>query len=210
MRGAILALAGAASIALVAAGGLHAQQPAAERLRPVAAFDSITDEAARSVALFEEAGKVIQHPRCVNCHPATDRPLQGIAMQPHQPPVSRGADDLGMIGMRCTTCHGPENVALLGQADDIRSIPGHPEWHVAPIEMAWEGESLGEICEQIKDTERNGGKDLAALVAHMAEDSLVGWGWNPGAGREPVPGTQQEFGELFKAWAETGAECPPA
>ena len=49
------------------------------------AFDTITDQAARSVALFEEAGKVIQHPRCVNCHPAGDRPLQGDDSHPHVP-----------------------------------------------------------------------------------------------------------------------------
>ena len=31
----------------------------------------------RSVALFAELGKVLTHPRCVNCHPAGDRPRQG-------------------------------------------------------------------------------------------------------------------------------------
>ena len=46
--------------------------------------------------------------------------------------------------------------------------------------MAWVGKSLGEICEQIKDPERNGGKSMEELVHHMAEDSLVGWGWHPG------------------------------
>ena len=52
------------------------------------------------------------------------------------------------------------------------------------------------------------GKTLAELVDHMANDDLVGWGWNPGEGREPVPGTQEQFGELYKAWAATGAHCP--
>jgi hypothetical protein len=28
------------------------------------------DQASRSIALFREAGKVLQHPRCLNCHPA--------------------------------------------------------------------------------------------------------------------------------------------
>jgi hypothetical protein len=88
-------------------------------------------------------------------------------------------------------------------------VPGHPMWHLAPIEMAWQGKTLGEICEQIKDTARNGNKDMAALVHHMAEDSLVGWGWSPGGGRAPVAGTQRQFGDLIKAWAEAGAPCPP-
>ncbi len=172
-------------------------------LKPVSAFDSIDDKAKRSVALFAEAGKVITHARCVNCHPATERPLQGDTMKPHEPLVVRGADGFGAAGMRCTTCHGAENV-------DHAQVPGHPLWHLAPAEMAWEGKTLGEICVQIKDEKRNGGKSLDELVEHMAEDSLVGWGWQPGAGREPAPGSQESFGALIKAWAETGAVCPAA
>jgi hypothetical protein len=170
-------------------------------LKPASAFASISDQKARSVALFEEAGKVIQHPRCVNCHPAGDRPTQTDSSHPHQPLVVRGEDGLGAIGMRCTTCHGPANF-------DPGHIPGHPQWHVAPIEMAWQGKSLAYICQQIKDPKRNGGKSMEQLIEHMSSDSLVGWGWNPGVGREPAPGTQAEFGELIKAWAESGAACP--
>jgi hypothetical protein len=90
----------------------------------------------------------------------------------------------------------------------LKSIPGNPAWHLAPIEMAWVGKSLGEICQQLKDPARNGGRDLSKIVEHMSHDSLVGWGWNPGEGREPAPGTQAEFGELIKAWVDTGAACP--
>lgn len=199
----------AAVAALFAASGLsEAQDQPAAALRPAAEFGSIQDQTQRSLALFEEAGKVIQHPRCVNCHPAGDSPLQGMAMKVHQPPVSRGEGGMGMPGMMCGTCHGPDNAKVVGQAATLESIPGHPEWHLAPIEMAWAGKSLGEICEQIKDPERNGGKSMAELVDHMAADSLVGWGWNPGDGREPAPGTQKEFGELIQAWVDSGAACP--
>ena len=182
--------------------------PKAQDLKPAAGFMEITDEKKRSVALFEEAGKVILHPRCVNCHPATQRPTQNMAMTPHQPPVSRGEADMGVPGMTCNTCHGTENVKVVSQAETIKSIPGHPNWHVAPIEMAWQNKSLGAICTQIKDPARNGGKTQDQITEHMAHDSLVGWGWNPGEGREPAPGTQAEFGELIKAWVETGAACP--
>jgi hypothetical protein len=74
---------------------------------------------------------------------------------------------------------------------------------------AWEGKTLAEICAQIKDPARNGGKDMAALVRHMAEDSLVGWGWTPGPGRQPAPGTHAEFGALIRAWAEAGRIVRP-
>jgi hypothetical protein len=171
------------------------------QLRTVASFDSIKDKRMRSVALFQEAGKVLQHPRCVNCHPAGDRPTQTDLMRPHQPLVVRGQDGHGAVGMACATCHHESNF-------DAAGVPGHPEWHLAPASMAWHGKSLSEVCRQIKDPKRNGDRDVAALVRHMSEDSLVGWAWNPGAGRTPAPGTQATFGALIKAWSESGAHCP--
>ncbi|KQT54837.1 Isoquinoline 1-oxidoreductase subunit [Aureimonas sp. Leaf454] len=202
---------------LVALGlplAVSAAAPAQEAAKPalplkaVSDFDSIADETKRSVAIFEETGKVLQHPRCVNCHPAGDRPLQNMNMTLHQPPVFRGEANFGLPGMQCTTCHGPANVDVVAQAEGIQSIPGDPNWHLAPIEMAWQGKTLAEICVQIKDQNRNGGKTLAEIVEHMGKDHLVGWGWNPGKGREPVPGTQEQFGALYEAWAATGAHCP--
>ncbi len=179
-------------------------------LKPASDFETIAEKDRRSAALFEEAGKVLLHPRCLNCHPAGNRPLQGMAMKPHMPPAFRGKDNFGLPAMRCGTCHTDKNVELATEAGTLKSIPGDPNWHLAPIEMAWEGKSLHAICEQIKDVRRNGGKDLAAIVAHMAEDHLVGWAWSPGEGREPAPGTQKAFGDLIKGWAESGAVCPAA
>jgi hypothetical protein len=193
----------AAAMAVVTAGlAVPAAQPEPSPvLKPASEFAAMANDKQRAVALFTEAGKVIRHPRCVNCHPAGDRPMQGENSRPHQPLVVRGDDGLGAIGMRCTTCHGPANF-------DPGRVPGHPTWHIAPIEMAWAGKSLREICEQIKDPKRNGGKSMEQLVEYMAEDTLVGWGWAPGVGREPAPGTQKEFGELIRAWVESGAACP--
>lgn len=170
-------------------------------LHDVAAFSSIRDARERSIALFVEAGKVLLHPRCVNCHPAGERPAQTDRMQPHMPLVVRGRDGHGAPGMRCDTCHAAANY-------DAARVPGHPQWHLAPPEMAWQGRTLGQICEQIKDPARNGGKAMDALLHHMAEDSLVGWGWAPGADRTPAPGSQAQFGALLRAWAESGAHCP--
>ena len=170
-------------------------------LRTPDSFSGIADKGERSKALFAEAGKVIQNPRCLNCHPVGERPTQGIDMHPHSPLVVRGEDDKGAIGMRCTTCHQSTNFEPSG-------VPGHPEWHVAPKVMAWQQRSLGQICAQIKDPKRNGGKTLAQMHEHMAHDSLVGWAWRPGGTREPAPGTQEQFGALIAAWIETGAACP--
>jgi hypothetical protein len=151
--------------------------------------------------LFSELGKVLTHPRCVNCHPAGDRPRQGEEGRLHQPPVERGADGHGLASMRCSICHQQSNF-------DPGRVPGHPQWHLAPREMAWEGKTLGEICTQIKDPKRNGGRSLEELVHHIATDTLVGWAWSPGFGRQPAPGTQKEAGALVEAWVKTGAACP--
>jgi hypothetical protein len=172
-----------------------------DALRPAAAFAGIADQRARSLALFQEGGKVLQHPRCVNCHPASDNPHQTDRMRPHQPMVVRGPDGHGTPTLPCNTCHGPTNF-------DPARVPGHPEWHLAPASMAWEGRSLGQICDQIKDRARNGSRDLAAIVQHVTDDSLVGWAWAPGSNRTPAPGTQAEFGRIMRAWADAGAYCP--
>ncbi|MDG5489033.1 cytochrome c family protein [Sphingomonas sp. BGYR3] len=199
---AVLALAAMTVPAAIWASGAAESEA---NLKSAASFSSIANRDARSAAIFTEMGKVLQHPRCVNCHPRTDSPLQGDEGRFHMPPVERGKDGHGVAGMECSTCHGPENVTY---ANGTGSIPGHPEWHLAPASMAWEGKSLRQICEQLKDRKRNGGKTLDQIVAHNAEDGLVGWGWNPGKGRTPAPGTQAQFGELTRAWVESGAKCP--
>ena len=118
--------------------------------------------------------RCILHPRCVNCHPAGDTPTQGMDMHVHQPPVIRGDADIGAPGMMCTTCHGADNFPVAGQAETIKSIPGNPAWHLAPIEMAWAGKSLGEICAQIKDPAANGGRRLdRASSTHGAMTTSV-------------------------------------
>ena len=170
-------------------------------LRAPSAFAGIADPAARSAALFVEAGKVLRHPRCLNCHPDGDRPSQGVGY-PHQPPVQRGDDGHGVSAMRCATCHQKANF-------DPARVPGHPEWHLAPRSMAWRHKSLADICGQLKDSSRNGGRTLNQIVEHVAHDSLVGWAWKPDVGREAAPGTQVSFGALIKAWADSGAACPP-
>ncbi len=164
-------------------------------------FAAISDTAERSRALFAEAGKVISSPRCQNCHPVGQRPTQGDDMHPHLPLVVRGLDDQGAVGLRCTTCHQAKNFEPAG-------VPGNPKWHMAPIEMAWQGKTLAQICEQIKDPARNGKRTLPQLLDHMAHDDLVGWAWHPGGTRTPAPGTQAQFGALVAEWIKTGAQCP--
>jgi hypothetical protein len=159
------------------------------------------DPRARSAALFLEASRVMLHPRCTNCHPDGDSPLQGNAGRVHDPPVARGPDDRGVPGLECSSCHQDRNL-------ELARVPGAAGWHLAPRPMAWVGRTPHDLCEQLKDRARNGGRDLAAIVDHAAHDPLVAWGWAPGHDRAPAPGSQEAFGALMAAWAKDGAACP--
>jgi hypothetical protein len=46
--------------------------------------------------------------------------------------------------MRCSSCHQQANF-------EPGRVPGHPQWHLAPRDMSWEGKTLAEICAQIKE-----------------------------------------------------------
>ena len=170
-------------------------------LQSAASFSGIQDKSERSRALFVEAGRVLQSQRCLNCHPAGDRPSQGEFGALHVPKVVRGKDGTGAPGLRCATCHQEENFVPSG-------VPGGPNWHLAKASMAWRGKSLHQICLQIKNPKLNGSRTLDQIQEHLSKDRLVGWAWHPGSNREPAPGTQEAFGELIAQWIETGAECP--
>jgi hypothetical protein len=156
---------------------------------------------------FETVRGVLQHPRCANCHPAGDTPLQGDDSRPHLQNVQRGPDGRGMVGARCTTCHGPANPP---DTYGARIPPGIASgWRMPkPDErLVFVGVAPRALCEQIKDPAHNGGKDMAALRAHL-DDPLVAWGWAPGFGRAPVPVPRQAFLDAWTTWASAGAPCP--
>ena len=198
----------ALALLVVAACGHPAPPPAAppplspvSGLQPPSAFAGIADTTARSRALFAEMAKVLMSPRCVNCHTPDESPRQGDRHEIHDPPVVRGTGDRGVAGMMCTGCHQDHNL-------ELARVPGAPDWHLAPLSMVWLDKSSAQICEQIKDGARNGGKSLAQIQDHLAHDPLVAWGWAPGADRKPAVGTQAELGALAAAWIQTGAACP--
>jgi hypothetical protein len=196
----------ARAIVIAAPPGASPAPAVSDPLRSPSDFGSIADPSTRSVALFTEAARVLLSPRCLNCHPATRTPTQDEDLHPHVPYVPAGVEGHGRPGLLCSSCHQPENFVTHGAA--IEAIPGNPHWALAPASMAWQDKTLGEICRQIKDSSRNGGRSLEQIRGHMATDGLVGWAWRPGPGRKPAPGTQEQFGKLVEAWIETGAACP--
>jgi len=184
------------SLFLVACGG-RANDPG----RPGASASEA------GIAAFETVRAVLQHPRCQNCHPSGDAPLQGDDGHVHAQNVQRGPAGRGMVGEECSTCHGPANPPSNYGA---HIPPGATEgWRMPSPEMklVFVGVARRALCEQIKNAATNGGKDMAALRAHL-DTPLVLWGWSPGFGRAPVPTPRAAFLDAWETWARAGAPCP--
>jgi hypothetical protein len=49
---------------------------------------------------------------------------------------------------------------------------------------------------------------ITALSPHIGKDTLVSWGWAPGFGRTPAPGTQKEASALAEHLVNSSAVCP--
>jgi hypothetical protein len=161
-------------------------------------------DASASRAAFLQVYKVLTSPRCQNCHPAGDGPLQGDDSHTHLQNVKRGADGHGVYGMRCDTCHQSTN--LPGE----HMPPGNPKWSLPKpeLKMVFVGRSPAELCRQIKDPKQNGNRTLQQLYEHVSEDDLVGWAWNPGDGRAQPPLTRADTSAQMKIWIDGGAACP--
>ena len=157
-----------------------------------------------SAKAFLEVHKVFTSPRCQNCHPAGDAPLQGDDSHPHLQNVKRGKDGQGVSAMRCDTCHQTTNLA------GNNMPPGNPKWSLPSPEhkMVFVGRSPGELCRQLKDPKQTGGRSLQQLLEHVASDDLVGWGWSPGDGRALPPLSRADTVAQMKLWIEGGAACP--
>ena len=153
---------------------------------------------------FLAAYKVLMSPRCMNCHPKGDIPLQGDDSHLHTQGVKRGLDGKGVYALKCANCHQPQNSA------GVHMPPGNPNWHLPPanMKMVFEGKSPKELAAQLKDPKRNGHKTMAQLIDHVTADKLVLGGWDPGDGRTLPPLSHAEFAKNFKAWIDKGAYLP--
>ncbi|MBJ6727697.1 hypothetical protein [Geomesophilobacter sediminis] len=165
---------------------------------------AVTKDDSASAAAFLKAAAVFSDPRCVNCHPAGNRPLVGDQSLPHPMHVERGPQGLGRNGLWCSTCHQEKNL------HDPHTPPGAPEWMLPPADMpmVFEKRTPRQLCEQFKDPARNGSRTPTEIAEHVREAPTVLWGWHPGEGRRAVPMPHDEFVRLMTEWAEKGAACP--
>src|SRR3954467_13149186 len=97
---------------------------------PAAAAKPAAPDAA--LAGFETVRQVLQSPRCVNCHPAGDVPLQGDDSHLHEPLIKRGPEGRGVGGLSCAACHGKQN---LPASYGAHTPPGvSTEWRLPPAD----------------------------------------------------------------------------
>lgn len=165
--------------------------------------EKIRRDSIESVKAFERVYKVLMNPRCMNCHPAGDVPLQGDDSHIHSMLPKRGKDGKGLYAMKCMNCHQPTNTP------DLHTPPGNPNWHLPPadMKMVFEGKTPHQLAKQLVDPEQNGHKTLEQLLEH-AHDGLVKWAWEPGEGRTLPPLSHKEFVKAWTMWIEKGAYAP--
>ncbi len=167
------------------------------------ANDSFHKDSIASVNAFKDVYKVLISPRCMNCHPSGDVPLQGDDSHLHTMLPQRGKDGKGINSMKCGNCHQATPMEGLNQP------PAHPDWHLPPadMKMVFEGKTPGQLAKQLVNPKTNGGKTMKQLIEH-ADDGLVKIGWDMGEGRTPPPISHAEFKKAWIKWIETGAYAP--
>lgn len=163
-----------------------------------------SEQKAIGESAFLDVYRVLQHPRCLNCHPDGEAPLQGDLSIPHAMNITRGSEE---AGLECATCHQNKNSEVLGIDG---GPPGAPNWHLPEQNMplVFQNRSPQQLCEQLKDPQQNGNKTLQQVYDHIAYDPLVLWGWEPGGTRTTPPLTHADFTKQFKMWMDANAPCP--
>jgi len=163
----------------------------------------INKDSVESVRAFMDVYKVLMSPRCMNCHPSGDVPLQGDDSHIHTMLPQRGKDGKGVYAMKCMNCHQPTNL------EGLNKPPGNPNWHLPPanMKMVFEGRTPNQLARQIINPKTNGNKTLQQLIEH-ADDGLVKAGWDMGEGRTVPPLSHEEFKKAWITWIRTGAYAP--
>jgi hypothetical protein len=178
-----------------------------------AAPKATTTPASREAGLaaWQQVYSVLTHPRCINCHTATDYPQQGDDRHRHLFNVVRGPEGKGVPALNCATCHQGANA-------DSTGVPGGENWHLAPLSMRWQDVndkilSSAGICKSLTDRSKNDNMDGAALLKHHQTEPLVHWAFQPGRTRNGTarslpPLTHDQLVAATRTWVEAGTPCP--
>jgi len=161
------------------------------------------------LAAWARIYEVTSHPRCSNCHVGDDNlpmwsgPSYGKT-RPHGMNINAGESRIGAEYVTCATCHAQR----VGVSDMPHAAPQVAmAWQLAPVEAEWFGKSSVEVCNQLRDPQRNGDRSFVEIAEHLDHDLILHWAWTPGGGREPAPYSLQEHVNDVLAWGAAGAPC---
>lgn len=166
-------------------------------------LNDVAKDSVGSVKAFMKVYKVLMSPRCMNCHPAGNAPLQGDDNHVHTMNVVRGQDGKGVYAAKCSNCHQPVN------APGLHAPPGNPKWQLPPsdMKMVFQGRTPRQLALQIMNYNLNGHKDKQQLIEH-ARDTLIKAAWNMGEGRAAPPMTYSAFVDAWDSWIKKGGYAP--
>ena len=91
--------------------------------------EKINKDSVASVKAFKDVYTVLMSPRCMNCHPSGDVPLQGDDSHLHKMLPKRGKDGKGIDAMKCSNCHQPTNI------EGLNTPPGHAKSQLPPATL---------------------------------------------------------------------------
>ena len=177
----------------------------------IPAEGSVSSEA--GLEAWTRIHQVASHPRCSNCHVGSDhRPMwSGPSYgrtRPHGMNINAGESRIGAETIMCSTCHIHTGDTGRGNEQAHAAPRVAADWRLPPVEAAWFGRTSEEICAQLRDPERNGGRDFIELADHLGHDVILHWAWTPGGGREPAPYSLQEHVNDIIDWGVAGFPCP--
>ncbi|KIN71561.1 hypothetical protein [Sulfitobacter guttiformis] len=160
-------------------------------------------------AAWDRIFAVTSHPRCTNCHvgdsgrPVWDDLGYGKA-RPHGMNIVAGESRIGAESIPCRVCH----ISTDGKNAMPHAAPQIDDaWRLPPVELAWHGKTSVEVCTQLRNPDTNDGFDLVELVEHVRTSAFVNYGFVPGAGRTPAPGSVEDLAQDLEIWAAAGTPC---
>src|ERR1700734_3296876 len=108
-------------------------------------YPTLPKDSVGSTKAFMSVYKVLMSPRCMNCHPSGDAPLQGDDSHIHTMNVQRGIDGHGLYALKCQNCHQAQNTA------GLHTPPGNPKWALprADMKMIFQGRTPRQLAKQL-------------------------------------------------------------
>lgn len=180
-------------------------------LLPLSAQAQDTSPRAEGIAAWQRIYEVASHPRCTNCH-VGDSGRPGWAAlgygdtRRHGMFIQAGDSRIGAETIPCRACH----ISAAGENAVPHAAPQIADaWRLPPVELAWNGKSSADLCALLGDPERNDGFDIAGLAEHIRESAFVAWGFSPGGGRSPAPGSAETLAADVELWGAAGTPCTP-